>query len=313
MLIAATIAFGVLAGCAAPRLVSTTPAFQPSVGPQAKPSPTPTPANTPVQFETVGNVVQVSAYALVDSIPTGMTIDVRITFKPVVLGVVRDSAGKISAQSTQPWTSANVAEMQVCSAFDAPCALTGKWVAYADQQTVPVTVDWIGKRDFWVAAQFRDKAGAIVKSTDLSMTAPPGDSTLVSTRLVAVLDERTPIAALPARVQTAVAATRAAYPVTGFVTIEDGRCCAGGKAGTPIQIQVRFGASSAFGDVKEMRLGSSQDNIGASAWEPLVAAKSYPVVPAINWTTFALCAQYRDVKQNLSKVYCSNIAVEGSP
>lgn len=327
LLIVATIAFGVLAGCAAPAPmpIPTTPSFQPSAEPsrqetpKAKPSaaptrpPTATPTITPFQFENVGNGIQVGAYYLADNIATGMTINLVITFDPVILGISRDSTGKISARSTTFWTSANVAEMQVCTAFDAPCPLTGKWVSYAARQTVPVTVDWIGTREFWVTAQFRDKADAIVQSWDTSMTTMPQDSSQVSARLNATLDERTPITALPAIVQTAVAATRTAYPVTGFVKIEEGRCCAGGKAGTPIQIQVQFGASSPLGDVKEMRVGSSQDAVSTLAWEPLIDARSYQVVPAINWTTFGLCVQYRDVQHNLSQVYCSSISIEGSP
>jgi len=107
--------------------------------------------------------------------------------------------------------------------------------------------------------------------------------------------------------------------VNGSVLIEDGRCCAGGAAGSEIQIRVAFQAASGAGQVNEMRVISagggcrSEAEMAAANWEPFAPVKNYPFSPPINWVGFYVSVQYRDSSGNISPVYCDDISVEGSP
>ena len=310
---AVTILAILASACGAPPNQTSAPTL-PSI------NPTITSTVEPLKFETVGNAIAVSAFILDERVQAGKTATIKITFQPLVVRIARKSDGSIAATSNVPWVSANVAEMQVCTSFDAPCELNGKWIPFAREQEVKIDVDWIGAREFWLKAQFREASSAIISAFSSSTYELPKDSTQTAARLVAVIDERTPFAALPAKIQTLVAATRAAYPVTGFVKIEGGRCCAGGKAGSAIELKVEFGAASPFGDVREMRVRdfrsrkcASEAEMNEAAWEPFAAEKVYKVSVALNFTSFDVSAQYRDVKGNLSQIYCADLAVEGSP
>jgi hypothetical protein len=290
----------------------------------APPGPLPvlptTSAVEPLKFELIGNGIGVNAYAQGEKIEAGKTATVKITFEPLVVQVSRKSDGSIEAISTTLWTSANISEMQVCSGFDKPCELAGKWIPFAREQEIKIDVDWLGARELWVKAQFRDSTGAIVSAFSRSSYELPKEAAQTSARLVATIDERTPSAALPAKIQTLVAATRTAFPVTGFAKIENGRTVAGGKAGSTIEVKVQFGATSPLGDVKEMRVRdfrsrkcASETEMNEAAWEPVVAEKIYKIGVVINFTSFDVSAQYRDAKGNLSPIYCADLAVEGMP
>ena len=131
-------------------------------------------------------------------------------------------------------------------------------------------------------------------------------------------NEATPIGVQPATVQTAIAATKATFPIIGSVEIEEGRCCMGGIAGDTIEARVSFSATSSFGKVKEMRVRAAvicftETEMVDTAWESFRPSKAYPVYVALNWIGFYVSVQYRDDRGNLSSVYCDDISVEGFP
>jgi hypothetical protein len=109
-------------------------------------------------------------------------------------------------------------------------------------------------------------------------------------------------------------ATQPAYPVTGWIEIEEGRCCVGGYAGQQIDIHVAFGATSPAGQVTEMRLlPGCREEAQAAPWEPWAGERTFPFSPPINWVGYSLGVQYRDAQGNLSPIYCDEISVEGMP
>ncbi|MFQ5595981.1 MAG: hypothetical protein ACE5HA_17710 [Anaerolineae bacterium] len=112
----------------------------------------------------------------------------------------------------------------------------------------------------------------------------------------------------------------AVRPVSGSVLIEGGACCVGGTAGTTIDIDAAFEATSPFGDVTQMRARGlygggclTEDELAAFPWEPFVSQRTFPVTVAINWIGFYVSVQYRDAAGLLSGVYCDDISVEGMP
>jgi hypothetical protein len=112
--------------------------------------------------------------------------------------------------------------------------------------------------------------------------------------------------------------TKVAFPLTGSVEIEDGRCCIGGLAGDTIQAQVEFSATSPFGKVNKMRVRTAgecftETELEVTPWEPFVPSKTYPVAVALNWIGFYISVQFQDDHGNVSPVYCDDISVEGSP
>jgi len=107
-------------------------------------------------------------------------------------------------------------------------------------------------------------------------------------------------------------------PVEGSVTIEDGHCCAGGVAGETIDVSVAFEAFSPLAEVTEMRLLSGglqfeESDMAAADWEPFVTSKRLPVRVFINWSGYHVSVQYRDVDDNLSRVFHDDISIEGHP
>ena len=109
-------------------------------------------------------------------------------------------------------------------------------------------------------------------------------------------------------------------PVTGSVVIAGGACCVGGTAGTTIDIDAAFEATSPFGDVTQMRTRGlyagrclTEGELAAFPWEPFVSQRTFPVTVAINWIGFYVSVQYRDAAGLLSGVYCDDISVEGMP
>jgi hypothetical protein len=112
--------------------------------------------------------------------------------------------------------------------------------------------------------------------------------------------------------------TKAAFPLTGSVEIEEGRCCIGGLAGDTIQAQVEFSATSPFGKVNGMRVRSAgqcftETEMEVASWEAFVPSKTYSIAVALNWIGFYISVQFQDEYGNVSPVFCDDISVEGSP
>jgi hypothetical protein len=279
------------------------------------------------------NTIQVVAGPVETPVAAGRSVEVPIAFIPWSYRITRKIDGSFVGALGSSWTSPNIAEMQYCTSLDTPCNLSGKWIPFVERPTVSVTVDWFGARTFWVTAEFHDAGGAIIPISVASPSETPKDYVQSSTSVTGVLDERTPVAAMPAHVQTEIAATRSVYPVTGFV--KPARFFSG-KVGTTIQVTVNLGATSPFGEVKEMRSKEvaapngwlnggpkcySEAELSQAAWEPFVAQESYsldipPIPPSmltetaqgghldLGFAFYAVSVQYRDAKGNLSEVYC---------
>jgi hypothetical protein len=292
---------------------------------QSGPTDTRPPASatpTPLVFQTVGNAIQVLFYVEGNrsTVAIGNSAKVQVVLKPVVVQIARRSDGSVYATSLTPWNSPTVTEMQMCLSLDTPCQLTDQWTHFTPDMTQEVRVDWTGARAYWLAIQFRDATRTIIPAFSSGSDNVPRPESQARLQITGVYDTRTPMSALPSPVLTALAATRMAFPVTGSVVIEDGRCCAGGIAGSTIQITAEFTATSPLAEVKEMRTvdryggGCLNENEMASLpWEPFTPSKLYSVRPALNWIGFYVTVQFRDAMGNLSPVYCDDISVEGSP
>ena len=109
------------------------------------------------------------------------------------------------------------------------------------------------------------------------------------------------------------------YPVIGSVIIEDGSCCAGGLTGETIELQVRFDATSPFGQITHMRFHAGSgplraEQLGsASAWENFTKSRTLVVPVSLNWTGYYITVQYRDSAGNLSGPVWDDISIEGQP
>jgi hypothetical protein len=113
-----------------------------------------------------------------------------------------------------------------------------------------------------------------------------------------------------------------AHPVSlvqGSVIIEEGSCCVGGTAGTEIEIEVAFDATSLAGDVTEMRVlaGGARviqsGEIELNHWVSFSPTQSFKITLPGNWVGFYVSAQFRDTQGNISPVYWDDISVEGMP
>jgi hypothetical protein len=181
-----------------------------------------------------------------------------------------------------------------------------------------IAVDWIGPRQLFAAAEYRDDQGNAVLSIGGTSYEEPQPTSQTTYTIIGYWDESAPIESLPVPVQTSVAATQSAYPVNGSVAWEGGRCCAGGVAGETIHLQAEFTAESPFGEIIEMRAATGgacfdEQKLASVDWEPFAPDRSYPVQVALNWVGHYISVQYRDERGNLSPVYCDDISVEGSP
>jgi hypothetical protein len=112
--------------------------------------------------------------------------------------------------------------------------------------------------------------------------------------------------------------TITAFPLTGSVVIEEGRCCISGFEGDTLLAQVDFSAASPFGKVTRMRVLESYGcasiaEMESVDWEPFIPRKTLPFEVAINWVGYHVSAQFQDEHRNVSPVYCDDISVEGSP
>lgn len=245
----------------------------------------------------------------------GTTARMEAFFEPVLHGISRGSDGTVQGSSMRFLEDHNVAEMQVCTSMDTPCQLQDEWVPFAAEQVFEMPVDWLGAREIWLTASFRDAQGTVVPAVggDYEDAKPVAHA---SYTIVGIVEEDAPVDGLPAHVQTAAVATREAFPVRGSVLIEDGGCCAGGTAGDTIQVDVAFEATSPEAPVHEIRVRTgdtcfTEEEMAQAEWEALLPESTYPVHVAINWIGFYVTAQYRDAQGNLSPAYCDDISIEG--
>lgn len=264
-----------------------------------------------------GSTIQIVAmYGKLLGSPTpATTVTIRMTFEPSSWrrGTTSGGSGYTSRSLLAQHT---VREMRVCSAVGNKCTPGGAWTSFEGEVDFPFTIDWLGDRHVWIGAEFRDANGALVpvESDRPDELEDHGERSFVIT---SILDERTPRAAQPRYAQTAVAATRAAYPITGSVEINDGMCCAGGKVGSVANLQVKFRANSPSAPVTEMRVRNAcvtEIEMSGAAWEPFVSEKTFPIkITVANWVGWYIAVQFRDANGNLSPVYCDDISVEGMP
>ncbi len=106
--------------------------------------------------------------------------------------------------------------------------------------------------------------------------------------------------------------------VNGSLSIQGGKCCVGGIASQPLQIQVEFQALSPVAEIADMRVRTGSrafnaEDFSNSEWEPFTAVREFTLAPPINWTGFYVSVQYRDALGNVSPVYSADISVEGVP
>ncbi len=243
----------------------------------------------------------------------GSKVPLTIAFRPSKDVTTHWSDGSSSMYS-EGWSPGPGVEMRYCTAVGKRCSLPDQWAPFERERRADLTVDWVGLSTYEVVAQFRDASGKTIPA-GVSLS----DTATMPMPIEGIVNERTPVASQPPAIQTTIAQSRAAYPVSGSVQVGEG-AATGGKAGTTINIPVKFQANSPAGPVKEMRIKTSSigrcltpDEMNDASWEPFVPVKTYPYRVALNWTTFKLHVQYRDVQGNLSPVYCGEIAVEGQP
>ena len=310
---------------------------RPTINPTDTPLPPPTfiPTDTPVPpptpVETGEPVVSLVLYPVEGGAPyTGRQLEVVLESIPERITVTHRSDGSVESVSTT-WTDFSVTEMQVCFAFDTPCQLNDAWVPFtlspnssflggSARQKYSFLVDWIGPRILYVVAQFRDEQGRSIPSLASTFSSDqPVDISQISIQIDGIWNEATPAQYQPAPVQTAIAATKAAFPVTGSVILAGGASATGGIAGETIQVQAVFTAASPDGAVTRMRVKSGgtcrtdQIQMDDAAWEPFTTTRTFSVSVAINWIGFYVAAQYQDEKGNYSPIYCDDISVEGMP
>ena len=250
-------------------------------------------------------------------IAIGGAAQITIISGPVLYSVTRADDGRVEFSSMKPWKEHNFSQMHMCVSLDDACQLSpSDWKPFAEEQQIEERgLDWVTPtvrrgRD-------RDIQGNLVLSIGQTYQEPQPISQAAYT-ITGFWDKNTPLENLPAPVQTSVAATQSAYPLSGSVVWEGGRCCAGGLAGETIDLQEDSNAESLSGEVTEMRTTTGgmcfdEDELSGVAWEPFTANKTYPVRVALNWVGHYISVQYRDERGNLSPVYCDDISVEGSP
>lgn len=244
----------------------------------------------------------------------GNAVMVRIAFRPTKQVVTQMNDGTSSEYGTG-WSNHTIKEMRYCTGVGQTCALPNEWKPFMEEIRVQVAVNWIGLHDYGVTAQFRDVRGNLV---------PAGINLAESANnwmpITGVIDDKTPIASQPPTIQTIIAQARATFPVSGKIQVGE-QSVTGGKAGSSLTVKVKFEATSPLAEIKEMRVKQSSmgrcltpEEMNDAKWEPFVAERMFPVtnIP-INWSSFKLHVQYRDVKGNVSPVYCGEVAIEGMP
>lgn len=267
------------------------------------------------------NVVEVrwsiNAPLVQNSLQAGSTANVDLTFSPTIVQVTRLGDGRIDHTISSEWKDPAISRMRYCLALDEPCTDPGEMKPFELQASIPLNLDWLGERQVYLMVEFLDRDGQPLAVTDGSDAATLTKGILVMKQLIQTkVDPTIGQEKLPASIQTAAAATRTAFPVTGSVKIEGSPCCKGGSAGSKLNVKVNFIAASTFGKVTEMRLGSLCPFSPAELrwdWEPFTPEKVIETDVPLNWSTFSVNVQYRDEKGNLSEVYCDSLGIEGSP
>ena len=296
-------------GCSTATMAPT-PTFEPTRIPV---TPTPYVASTTESRYGINISVfsEQGAGAITTSI--GTNTNIRIAFRPYKRVEELHSDGTTNRYETD-WTNHNVTEMRYCIDLGQTCPLPNEWKPFVNEVRLSVAVNWIGARDYGVTAQFRTASG---DSVPVGFNMLDGGSAWMS--ITGVIDDKTPIASQPPAIQTIIAQARAAFPVRGKIQVGE-QSTIGGKAGTTLNIKVKFEASSSLADVTDMRVKQSPmgrcltpEEMSDAPWERFVAEKTYTYTMPINWSTFKLHAQYRDAKGNLSPVFCGEVAVEGNP
>ncbi len=232
----------------------------------------------------------------------------RLKLEPMLYRTGKTANGT-SYSSSSPDPNPTVREMRVCFQFASACTPNGEWMPFQKSLNEKIPIDWLGERELFYAVEFRDAAGGKIPSRDEL------ENRQAHVSIESVLDTRTPMASQPAFVQTQVAVTRVAFPVTGSIQIQNGMCCAGGKVNSTIELTADFSANSSIGNITEMRLlhqCATPQEMERATWEPFVAQKKFPFkISVANWVGWYLAVQYRDDKGNLSPVYCDDISIEG--
>lgn len=239
----------------------------------------------------------------------------RLLLRPTIYQTTRSESGNLESISSRLWENHNVTHMQICSSLNEPCQPHDQWIPFEEEQEFEIEVDWVGSRDFWIGAQFRDIFGNIILSVD-SLSNNPDTVSQVYTTIVGSIDDTVSTEDLPPYTQSAIEATRKAFPANGSVEIESGNCCIGGIIGSTMQIRVSYDGRSPYGPVEEMRtwVGRhclTENEFNEHEWQPFQDEKYYPVNVASGWVGINVSAQYRDINGNLSPVYCDDISVEG--
>jgi hypothetical protein len=288
------------------------------------PAAPPARTDTPIPQQSTQKAVEValveeSSMGYNAEVDTGGTARMRLSLSPVILSVTRGSDGSVNSVSTRTWQDAGLNEMEVCFALDRPCSLSGqKWTPFQAENLMEYPVNWLGSHKVWAGVQVRDLDGNAVP-VFLRSGVTISTQAQASYEVIGQVNVKTPLEKQPAPILTALMATQLALrPVSGSVIIEGGSCCKGGLAGSTIQLNVAFDASSTAGKVAEMRvssfMGCQKDAQALDApWEPFVRSKNYATTLAINWVGWYISVQYRDDQGNLSPVYCDDISLEGSP
>lgn len=278
---------------------------------------------TPETRKETTNVIRVTFHIrdsakVFPEVDAGSSFILEMQAEPVILSVVRRADGSVYSVSTQPWVNAAVRQMRLCISQDLPCAAgRGGLQPFESNYVTEVSANWLGPRFFILTAEFFDAAGNPLPSVR-SGDADPRPLTESTLQVTSVLNPSVPLEKLPSPILTAAAATQMAFPVTGSVLIESGRCCAGGVAGSQVSLKVEFQAASPAGRVVEMKAQPGSGCIKdpaqlTGAWEPFQPSKTYSAGLAINWVGWYLNVQYRDERGKLSPVYCDDISLEGSP
>jgi hypothetical protein len=303
---------------------SLTPNLPPQgATPTRWPTATPPPVGpTPVTITEIDRVISVAlrvrgSAKTTPEVEVGTTAVLELAFEPQIQAITRRADGSRLSTSLQPWENAPVAQMRFCLGQGASCVPPDQWQPFQALSTREVPVDWLGPRAFRLWAEFRDAQGQVVPAVQDYNLSPQGQAETVRT-LLGIVNPATPPEKLPSPVLTALAATRTAFPVSGSVLIEGGRCCAGGTAGSKINLKVEFQASSTAGSIKEMKIQPGGGCIKDPAqlkgeWEPFQPNRSYEAGLALNWVGWWINVQYRDSAGNLSPVYCDDISLEGAP
>lgn len=302
---------GIFSACANSTAVPPTPNTIPPT--LAAPAPSaPPPPRTLARTEKIP-VVQLTVPPVTNAHP-GAHVAITARVEPMILETGRTASGATFTSLTR-WENARITEMQFCIETKRPCVPTGEWIPFQGEWQTTIDVEWLGERTYWLGAQFRDASGKIIRG--YNPANPPTQLESGATNIVihSTMDARTPMAAQPAFVQTAIAATRVAYPVTGSLVLQNGMCCAGGKVGTAIEINAAFDASSPNSNVTHMRLLNhcgAQNEMNTAPWEPFVKQKTFPYQISVpNWVGWYLAVQYRDANGDLSPIYCEDISIEG--